>query len=245
MPKNEDSLGLESVLGLDQVLNEVLSVVGNLRPHIIDEEGLSEVVFIVGEWHGLEVHGHQGSALDIADLVLAGGGVRVDVEELGSGGSVLREIGGVAALVPLLVVVDHVVGLGSEELGELLVLEDGVEHVDLVDGGLSALVSYAGEGGEGEEGKVDLPDEGLVEHQEAEAGVGDEGAGPAVVGSVEALVDLIDVVSSAHSPLPEVVVEDVVSVAELAGVALGLGGLGTVHSVDVGPVVDVLVIEAL
>jgi len=31
---------------------------------------------------------------------------------------------------------------------------------------------------------MDLPDECLVEHEEAEGGIGNEGSGPSVVGSV-------------------------------------------------------------
>lgn len=245
MPKNEDSLSLESVLGLDEVLNEVLSIVGNLGPHIVDEEGLSEVVFIVREWHRLEVKGHQGSALHIADLVAAGSGVGVHVEELGRGSLVLGEIWAVTALVPFLIVVNNMVSLGGEKLSELLVLENSVEDLNLVNGGLSALISDASESGQGEEAEVDLPNECLVEHKESEAGIPDEGAGPSIVGAVESRVDLIQVVSSAHPPFPEVVLEDVVGVVELAWVALSLGGLDAVGSVDGGPVVHVLVIETL
>ena len=92
---------------------------------------------------------------------------------------------------------------------------------------------------------MELPDESLVEHQEGETGVGNEGTGPSVVDSVEARPDLVDVISSAHSPLPDVIPEDVVGISELAGVALSLGGLSAFSAVDVGPVVDVDVIKAL
>jgi hypothetical protein len=69
---------------------------------------------------------------------------------------------------------------------------------------------------------VKLPDEGLVEHKESESSVCNKCAGPAVINSVQTRVDLVEVVSSAHSPLPEVILEDVVAVLELVGVALGL-----------------------
>ena len=69
MPENEDSLGLECVLSLDEMLNSVLSVVCHLSPEIVDEEGLSEVVFIVGERHCLEVEGHHCAGLNITELV--------------------------------------------------------------------------------------------------------------------------------------------------------------------------------
>ena len=58
-------------------------------------------------------------------------------------------------------------------------------------------------------------------------------------------VDLVKVVRSTHPPLPEVVLEDVVAVVELAGVALGLGGLSAIGAVDLGPVVNVDVVESL
>lgn len=75
VPEDEDSLGFEGVLSLDDMLNGVFAVVVDLSPHVIDEEGLSEVIFIVSEGHGLEVEGHQGAALNISNHVLASGGV--------------------------------------------------------------------------------------------------------------------------------------------------------------------------
>lgn len=221
MPENEDSLALEGVLSLDDVLYAELAVVVDLSPHVVDQEGLSEVVFIVGEGHGLEVQGHGGATLNVADHVLAHGGVGVRVEELGHGGAVLREVRVLSASFPLLVVVNHVVGLRGEELVELLMLEDGIEESDLVESGLSSLVSDSGGSDQGEEAEVDLPDERLVEHQEAEGGVAQQAASPAVVGAVGVRVDLVQVVSCSHSPLPEVVLEQVVAEVELAWVSLG------------------------
>ena len=40
---------------------------------------------------------------------------------------------------------------------------------------------------------------------------------------MESLIDLVHVISSSHSPFPEVVLEQVVAVLELAGVSLSLG----------------------
>ena len=222
MPEDEDSLGLEDIFCLNQVLNGVLTVVSDLSPQVVDEEGLGEVVFIVGERHGLEVEGHQGAGLNIAKLEAPGGGVCVGVEELGNGGAVLGEVSAIAALIPLLIIVEDVVGGGGEELVELLVLEDLIENPDLIDGRLGTLISDAGSGNEREEDKVDLPDQGLVEHQESKAGIGEERAGPTVVHSVEARADLIEVVNSASSPLPEVVSEEVVAELILLGISLGL-----------------------
>ena len=63
MPDHEDSLGLEGVLSSDEMFSEVFSIVAHFSPHVIDHEGLSEVVLVVGEGHGLEVKGHGGSTL--------------------------------------------------------------------------------------------------------------------------------------------------------------------------------------
>lgn len=111
MPKDEDSLAPEGVLGLDDVLGEVLSVVADLGPHIVDEEGLREVEFIVRVRHRLEVQGHGRTALDITDLIAASRRVGVNIEELGNLLAVLGEHRVVAALLPLLVEVQDVVAL--------------------------------------------------------------------------------------------------------------------------------------
>lgn len=71
MPENEDSLGLECVLSLDEMLNSVLSVVCHLSPEVVNKEWLSEVVFIVGERHSLEVESHHSAGLNITELVAA------------------------------------------------------------------------------------------------------------------------------------------------------------------------------
>ena len=58
-------------------------------------------------------------------------------------------------------------------------------------------------------------------------------------------IDLVKIVRSAHSPLPEVVLEDVVAVVELVRVALSLRSLMAIGSMDLCPVVNVDVVEAL
>jgi len=166
VPENEDSLGLECVLRLDEMLNVVLSVVGHLSPEVVHEEGLREVVFIVRERHGLEVQGHHSARLNITELVATGRGVSVGVEELGNGSAILREIWAVSASVPLLIVVKNVVGGRGEELVELFVLEDLIENPDLINSGFSSLISDSCQCCHGEESEMELPDESLVEHQE-------------------------------------------------------------------------------
>ena len=126
------------------MLNGILSVVSNFSPHIVDEERLGEIVFIVGEGHGLKVKGHHGTALNIAKLVATSCSVAVGIEEFGNGSFILREIGILTALIPLLIVVEDVIGGWGEELIKLLVLEDLIENPDLIDGGLSTLISDTG-----------------------------------------------------------------------------------------------------
>ena len=58
----------------------------------------------------------------------------------------------------------------------------------------------------------------LVEHQETEACVGEQGAGPAVVRSVESLEDLVQVVACTHSPFHHIVLEQVVAIREIIGI---------------------------
>ena len=91
---------------------------------------------------------------------------------------------------------------------------------------------------------MDLPDHSLVEHKESKAGVGEESAGPTVIDSVKTRGNLVEVINSAHSPLPEVVSEEVVAVLILAWVSLSLSGLWA-GSINVGPEVNIDVIEAL
>jgi len=150
------------------------------------------------------VKSHLSTRLEVTNLVFAGGGVGVDIEELGGGSSVLWEHGVVAALVPFLIVVNHVVALRLEQRVDLFVREDGVEQCNLIDGGFSALISDAGGGDGGEESGVDFPDESLVEHHEGEGSPADHDSSPGVVGAVQARVDLVEVVRSSHAPFSEV-----------------------------------------
>ena len=226
------------------MLNGILSVVGDLSPHVVYEEGFGEVVFIVGERHGLEMKSHHGTGFNIAELVSPSSSVAVCVEELGNGSAVLGEVWVLAALIPLLIVVKHVIGRRGEKLAQLLVLEDLIEDPDLIDGGFSSLISDTSCGNERKEEEMDLPDHGLVEHQEGKPCVGEEGAGPTIIHSVKTRTNLIQIVNSTGSPLPEVVSEKVVAVLVLVGVPLGLCGLWT-GGIDVRPEVNINVVEAL
>ena len=226
MPGDEDALGLEVLLGFDEVLGEVLAVVRDLSPHVVHHEGLREVVPVVRERHRLEVKSHGGARLDVPDFEVARSGVHVRVEELSEVGAVLGEVGVRETLLPLLIVVDDVVGLRAEELAQTLVLEQLIEDPHLVDGGLSTAVTDASSQSEAEEGEVDLPDEGVREHVAGEGGPANESLGPPVVAAVELGVGLVEVVGGTHAVLHVLVVEDVVGGGVGVGVFVGPGGLG-------------------
>ena len=87
----------------------------------------------------------------------------------------------VGALVPLLVVVDHVEGLWGEVFSDLLVGEHGVEKLDFVDGWFMTLVTDSSHCEKSEEEEMHLPEEGLVCHEEAECCVAYETSSPAVI----------------------------------------------------------------
>ena len=245
MPEDKDSLGLKGLFGLDDVLGKVLAVVRNLSPHVVDEEWLSEVVFVVRVGHRLEVERHGGTGLNITDLEAAGGSVAVSVEELGDVLAVLREqrVGSVG--LPLLVEVHHVVSLWGEDAAKFLVGKQLVKNVDLVNLGLSTLISNASSSDEGSGDEVEFPERSVSEHHEGETTVGNKGLGPHVVAAVKTSANLVEVVTSAHAPFPVVSVDHVSNILELAWVSLGLGGLGTGGAVVGGGRSDVVSIVTL
>ena len=244
MPGDENPLGFEDVLSLEQMLDRVVPFMRDFGPHIVHHERLSEVVFIVREGHRLEVESHKSSAFDVSNLVIAGRRVHVRVEEFRNRGPVLREVGVVEAAVPLLVVVDDVVCFRGEEGLELLVLENLVEDPDFVHDGLGTLVSDARQGHHAKEGEMDFPEKSLIEHQEGEGRIANEAASPAIIRPVKPVPDLVEVVCGAHAELPHVIVEDVVAPSKLVRIPLGLVGLGALDSSDVARVVDVDVVDS-
>jgi hypothetical protein len=60
------------------------------------------------------------------------------------------------------------ISLRSKERGDFLVLEDGIENPDLIDGRLGTSVSDSCCSYKSEESKVHFPDESLIHHQETE-----------------------------------------------------------------------------
>ncbi len=92
MPKDEDSLSFKVMLSLYDVFSKVLAIVAYFCPHVVNHEGLSEFVLVVGERHCLEVECHQSTAFNITESVLTCSSVHVDVEEFSNWGAILREI---------------------------------------------------------------------------------------------------------------------------------------------------------
>ena len=220
VPEDEDFLALEGVFSLVDMLSEVLPVVGDLGPQVVDKEWLSEVIFVIRVRHCFEVESHSCTALNIANLVLARRRVAVRVEELREGLAVLGEERVVTSRLPLLIEVDHVVGLRGEESAQLFAAKDVIKHMDLVDGRLSALVSNPGCSDERSDDEVDLPERCMREHQEGEASVGDQTACPHVVASVHARANLVKVVTCAHTPFPVISVDHVSHVVGLSMISL-------------------------
>ena len=245
MPRNEDALSLQSVLCSHDRLREHLSVVADVCVHIVDQEWLREVVLVIGERHRLEAQCHSGSRLNITELIQTCGRVRVSVEKLSGSCLILWEVRVRSALIPLLVVIDNVVGCWGEELVELVVREDGVKNVDLVNCWLSALISDSSKQGQSSNEEVELPDQSLGGHAPAECRIAQQSSSPPVIGSVESACNLVQIISSPHSPLPVVVLEDVVAVVELLWVTLCLLRLETMSTSDIRLVVEVVAVKSL
>ena len=245
MPENKYAFGFEVVLGLDQMLCEVLAIVLYFCPQIVDHEWFWEVVFVVCIRHRLEVKGHGRTALQISELVATSGGVTVGIKEPSNWLAVLWEIWVVKTLVPLLIEVNNVVGERIEESFQFFVGKNGIEHPDFINGWLRTFVPDACSGNKREESKVDLPDECLVKHHERQTSPGEQATSPCVIRSVQTSVDLIHVVTCAHSPFPVVVLPQVGRVLELVWVTLSLCWCSSFCSMDWCNVVHVVVIKSI
>ena len=215
MPGYEDPLAHQRVLSLNNILSKVLAIVRHLSPHIVDEERLGEVVFVVRERHSFEVERHCGTALNIANLVAARGRVAVNIEELGNILSVLGEERVVASLFPLLVVVHDVVGFRSEKTTEPFVGKDRIKHKDFIDAWLSTSISDTGSSDQSCGDEVDFPKGSMREHHEGEATISDQSLGPHVIRAMKTRSDLVEVVSGTNAPFPVVSVHHVSHIGEL------------------------------
>ena len=114
VPDDKDALVPENFLCFDDVLGEVLSIMRNLGPHIVNHEWLSEVVLVVRVRHRLEVESHHCTTLDITELVATGGCVAVSVEEPCHVCSVLWEVWVIKATLPLLVEINDMISFWAE-----------------------------------------------------------------------------------------------------------------------------------
>ena len=124
MPQYENLLGFQMVLSLNDVLSEILAVMRNFCPHIVDHERFCKVVLVVAERHSLEVKSHHCSAFDVTEFVVACGSVHICVKEFSERSTVFREIWVFSAFFPFLVVVHNVIGLWVENLIQFFVLKN-------------------------------------------------------------------------------------------------------------------------
>lgn len=92
---------------------------------------------------------------------------------------------------------------------------------------------------------MNFPDESLGHHHAAESGVTQECSGPTVVGSVKSIGDLVEIISSSHSPFPVVVFEEVVAIIEFSWVSFGLFGFETVGTSDGSLIIEVITISGM
>ena len=171
MPEYKDAFASQRFFSLDDVFGEVLTVVAHFSPHIVYKEWLGEVVFVVRVGHGLEVKSHGSATLDIANLEATSCRVTVDVEETGDLLTILGEKWVIQTLLPLLVKVHNMVSLRAEQTTKSLIGKKLIKDIDLVDCGLSSLVSDTGSCNESRSNEMNLPERSMGKHHEAEAAI--------------------------------------------------------------------------
>lgn len=71
MPWHEHSFGPESVFLRNESFRKDIALMGHLGDEVVYEEGLREVVFVVGVWHRFEVDCHHCAGLNVTNLVHA------------------------------------------------------------------------------------------------------------------------------------------------------------------------------
>ena len=164
MPDNIDWLTLENIFMIDDLLCANLTIMRYLSPHIIDQEWLCEVVFVVRVWHSLEVQGHSGSWFYITKFVATCSGVHVWVEESSGILSILGEKWIVKTLIELLIIVNDMVSLWCKEFTDGVIGEDSVKNKDLINRWLLPLISDTSCSNHGEESTMNFPDECIWHH---------------------------------------------------------------------------------
>jgi len=171
VPWDKNTLCSESIFSSGNVLGEYFTIVSDMSLKVVDKEWLSEVILVVSVWHGFEIKSHWSTWFNISDFVGAGGGVGVSVEEFSGNVIVLWEEWILSSFVPLLIVIDDMVGFWSEESVQFLVGEDGIKEIDLINGWLSTLISNSSGKGKSSNEEMDFPNESLWSHQETESGI--------------------------------------------------------------------------
>ena len=115
------------------------------------------------------------------------------------------------------------IGFGVEKTAELLISEELIENVNLINRGLSTLISDTGSSDERGGNEMNFPERSMSEHHEGETCICDQRACPHVVGAVNTGANLVKHIASAHTPFPVVGVDHVGHIVELGWVTFGFG----------------------
>lgn len=93
---------------------------------------------------------------------------------------------------------------------------------------------------------MNFPNHSLWHHKEAESGITEEASSPSIIGSVESVANLPEVVTGADGPLISVISEDIGAVVEGIWVTVSLLWLDTVgSSEDSSIVIEVVAITSV
>jgi len=114
-----------------------------------------------------------------------------------------------------------VVSFGAEKTAELLVGEESIENVNLIDRGLSTLISDTGSSNHSGSNEMNFPERSMSEHHEGEACICNQRACMHVVGAVNTGANLVKHITSAHAPFPVIGVDHVSHIVELGWVTFG------------------------
>ena len=139
-------------------------------------------------------------------------------------------------MLPLLIVVNDVIGVGSKERSNFLILEDSIKEPDFIKMRFHAFITNTGEEGHEAANEVNFPQGSLREHHEGSANPSHKTTGPHIVGTVKSAAHLVNVITSTEAPFEVVVSENVVAELERVGVAVGLDWFivsTVVHSIGV------------
>ena len=222
MPWNENCFGLEGILGSDDMLSPYFTIVWNMCLQVIDQEWLSETIFVVSIWHSSEIKSHCCSRFNITELVHTSCCVCIGVEELGSSGIKLWEEWVFSSWIPFLIVIDDVVSSWCEKFAQTFMCKNGIKNINFIDSWFGTFVSDSSKKSHSWSGEMQFPDGSLRCHQETESSISTKSSGPSVVWSVESVGNLIKIISKSHSILPVVILEKVVAILESIWITVSL-----------------------